>query len=97
MPVKKVVYENQKNKIELVYKGLEMRQMPTPIWKFRGIAPLNFHLTKNGAVMSTSIKNSASSANDFSFSFLIFSLFLDKRKIIRLISYEKYFLKRYFS
>ncbi len=36
-------------------------------------------------------------ANDFSFSFLIFSLFLDKRKIIRLISYEKYFLKRYFS
>ncbi|MFS2953298.1 hypothetical protein AAH076_17080, partial [Bacteroides xylanisolvens] len=34
---------------------------------------------------------------DFSFSFLIFSLFLDKRKIIRLISYEKYFLKRHFS
>ena len=64
MPVKKVVYENQKNKIVLVYKGLEMRQMPTPTWKFRGIAPLNFHLTKNGAVMSTSIKNSASSAND---------------------------------
>ena len=64
MPVKKVVYENQKNKIELVCKGLEMRQMPTQTWKFRGIAPLNFHLTKNGAVMSTSFKNSASSAND---------------------------------
>ena len=34
---------------------------------------------------------------DFFISFLIFSLFFDKRKIIKQIYYEKYFSKRHFS